>query len=114
MGRIEVLDPHPFEVEAQVPLHRRHEFARVLTEIEPLAGLGRDDELPKTRISRFFPLGEATRDVDPLLAGIEAEASLSLLLGAFAREIPTVGSPVGATAIRRVPHLDDALLEQRR
>jgi len=111
---VEVLDAHPLEVEAQVPLHRCHELARVLAEIESLPGLGRDDELPKTRISRLFPLGEAPRDVDPLLASIEAEAALSLLLRAFPREVPTVGSPVRAPAIRRIPHLDNALLQQRR
>jgi hypothetical protein len=114
VGGIEVLDPQPLEAEAQVSFHRRHELARVLAEIESLSGLGGDDELPKTRISRLFPLGEAARDVDPLLPSVEAEAALSLLVGAFACEVPAVGPPVGAAAIRCVPHLDNALLQQRR
>jgi len=52
MGGIEVLDGDPFEVKAEVSLHRGHELACVRAEIESFPGLGRDDELPKARISR--------------------------------------------------------------
>ena len=37
MGGIEVRDSHPLEAKTEIPLHRRHEFACVLAEIESLA-----------------------------------------------------------------------------
>src|SRR5271157_3389066 len=111
MSGIEVLDCHPLKAQAQVAFHRRHEVARVLPEVESLAGFGRDDELPEARISGPLPPAEAIRDVDLLVMGIEAEARLSLLLGSFARQVPTVDAPSRPAAVLHVPDLDDALLQ---
>src|SRR5208283_3356091 len=54
------------------------------------------------------------RDVDLLLVGVEAQARLSLLLGAFARQIATMDPPSRTAAVLHVPDLDDALLQHGR
>jgi len=90
---IEVLDCHPLKAQAQVAFHRRHELARVLAEIQSFAGFGRNDELPEARIFCPLPPTEAIRDVDLLLVGVEAKARLSLLLGAFARQVDGMRRP---------------------
>src|SRR5271157_5482043 len=114
MRGIEVLDGHPLKAEAQVAFHRRHELARVLPEVQSLAGFGRDDELPEARISGSLPPAEAIRDVDLLLMGVEAKARLSLLLGSFARQVAPMDTPAGPAAILHVPDLDDAQLQHGR
>ncbi|HME69052.1 MAG TPA: hypothetical protein VKM54_04200 [Myxococcota bacterium] len=114
MGGIEVRNSHPVEENTEIPLHRRHEFACVLAEVESLAGLGRDDELPKARISCAFPPADAIGDIDLFLGGVEALAGTALLLGSFARQVTSMGPPVGAATIPDPPHNDDALLKQRR
>ena len=40
MRGIEVLDGHPLKAQAEVAFHRRHELARVLPEVQSLAGFG--------------------------------------------------------------------------
>src|SRR5271166_3615331 len=106
MRGIEVLDSHPLKAEAQVAFHRRYELSRVLPEVEPFASFGRDDELPEARISCPLPPAEAIRDVDLLLVGVEAQARLPLLLGAFARQVAPMDPPAGPAAVLRVPDLD--------
>jgi hypothetical protein len=59
---IEVLDCHPLEAQAQIAFHRRHELARVLPEVQSVAGFGRDDELPEARIFGPLPPTQAIRD----------------------------------------------------
>src|SRR5271157_452936 len=114
MRGIEVLDCHPLKAQAEVAFHRRHELARVLPEVESFTGFGRDDELPEARIFGPLPPAEAIGDVDLLCVGIEAQARLSLLLGAFAHQVPTMDTPAGPAAILHVPDLDDALLQHGR
>src|SRR5271166_1401380 len=114
MRGIEVLDGHPLKAQAQVAFHRRHELARVLPEVQSFAGFGRDDELPEARVFGPLPPAEAIRDVDLLLVGVEAKARLSLLLGAFARQVAPMDPPAGPAAVLRVPDLDDALLQHGR
>src|SRR5271166_3076090 len=114
MRGIEVLDGHPLKAQAQVAFHRRYELARVLPEVESLAGFGRDDDLPEARISGPLPPAEAIRDVDLLLVGIEAKARLPLPLRAFARQVPTMDAPARPAAVLHVADLDDALLQHGR
>jgi len=64
VGGVVMLDRHPLEVHAEVALQGPDEFAGVTAEIQSLALLGRDDELPQARIPGTLPAREPRRDVD--------------------------------------------------
>lgn len=59
-----MLDRHPLEVHAEVALQGSNQLAGVAPEIEALALLGRDDELPEPRIAGTLPAREPRPDVD--------------------------------------------------
>ena len=108
-----VVDGHPFQTGTQVALHLRDEGAGVRLEVELVAVLGRDNELPEPLIARPLPAAEGRGELDPLTFRAEASALPALALGALPGQVGAVRGPGGTPPILRVGGLHGAPLPAR-
>jgi hypothetical protein len=111
--RVPVVDGHPFEPRPEVAFDRVQYAPRVLHQVERVAALGREDHLPEPRILGSLPAVEPPVDLDLGAPGVEAEALLTLSLGALAGQVAAVGPPAAGRAVGRVLDLYDAALLPR-
>ena len=111
MGRIVVLDRNPLEAAPEVSFDGCKELARMALQVQPVASLGRDDELPDPRIAGALPRTEATGEVESLARSVEAEPRPIGRLRALASEVAPMRSPLASAAVPQVADLYDAPLE---
>src|SRR5262245_51393432 len=108
-----VVDGHPLEARAEIPLHVRDECSCVRLQVEALSVLRRDDELPQPFVARPLPAPQRRRKLDAVLLRAEATALPALTLGALPRQVRAVRSPRSAPAVPRVGRLHGAPLPAR-
>jgi hypothetical protein len=110
VGRVLVVDRHPFEPRPEIPLHRVQDAAGVVDQVEGLAPLGGQDHFPQPRILGPLPAFEAPVDLHRASRGVEPKPLLPLALGSLAGEVAAVGAPAPGRLVGHVLELHHAPL----
>ena len=110
MFRVEMHHSYPFEGFVQVGFHATHHVARKSLQVETLAELGGDDQLPQPWIGALLPFKKFRRDFDA--GGFRGEPGpLGLERSALPRNIFAVRSPMPRDAIAGIRDPDRTVLK---
>jgi hypothetical protein len=113
MFRVEVRYRYPFERRMEVGSHPAHHVPRQSLQVETVAELGRDYQLPKPRIAAILPIAKSGSNIDT--CRIRAEAGfLRFERRTLSRDISAMRVPMACNPIARVAHPDRAVLKVRR
>jgi hypothetical protein len=92
--RVVVVDRYPLELRPELVLEGVHEPSGVVSQVQGMGVLGRDDELEEPLVSGPLPGAELIRDRDPaVLVAIEARPAPALPLGSLLGKRPWARHP---------------------
>jgi hypothetical protein len=105
MFRVEVRDSHPFERTPQIGLDTTHHVPRQPLQVETLAELRGDYQLPQPWITTLLPFKKLGSDIDA--GGFGGESGFSLLQrSTLPRNVPAMRAPMAANPIGGIGHPD--------
>jgi hypothetical protein len=111
---IAVSHGNPLQRSVQVPFHPAQNVAGESEQIDAVAKLRRDDQLPQALVSCGLPFGELSCNFNSLPGGVETRWSVvTLRPSPFALDVPTVGAPMAGSRVAGVDDPDRATLEMR-
>src|ERR1044072_9207835 len=106
---VEMRHGNPLQRSPEVSLRLLHNVAGQALEIEAFTELRRDDDLPKTLVTRFLPFGDALGDIN-VATGVTEPGMTRILSGAFPSDVHPMSSPLAFRPIRRVRHANRTAL----
>jgi hypothetical protein len=106
---VEVRDGDPLQGGLKLLFHSAHEVAGKAREIQPVAELRRDDDLPQPKVALGLPGLESFRDFDSTRVSVES-GSASWAGGALSLDVSAVCPPLSSDGVSRIRDPDRAAL----